>query len=42
MEVFVFDRLAYGRHLGHLKVGAELPYPLGTAHFEAVTAKAAE
>jgi hypothetical protein len=39
MEVFVFDRLAYGRHLDHLKVGAGLPYPLGTARFEVVTAQ---
>ena len=28
MKVFVFDLLAYGEHLDHLKVGNELPYPL--------------
>ena len=28
MRVFVFDLLAYGKHLDHLKVGNELPYPL--------------
>ena len=28
MRVFVFDLLAYGQHLDHLKVGNELPYPL--------------
>ena len=28
MKVFVFDLLAYGEHLDHLKVGSELPYPL--------------
>jgi alkanesulfonate monooxygenase SsuD/methylene tetrahydromethanopterin reductase-like flavin-dependent oxidoreductase (luciferase family) len=38
MKVFVFDLLAYDRHLDHLKVGAELPYPLGKAHFDAATA----
>jgi alkanesulfonate monooxygenase SsuD/methylene tetrahydromethanopterin reductase-like flavin-dependent oxidoreductase (luciferase family) len=38
MKVFVFDLLAYDRHLDHLKVGAELPYPLSKAHFDAATA----
>ena len=28
MKVFVFDLLAYGENLEHLKVGPELPYPL--------------
>ena len=28
MKVFVFDLLAYGENLDHLKVGTELPYPL--------------
>jgi alkanesulfonate monooxygenase SsuD/methylene tetrahydromethanopterin reductase-like flavin-dependent oxidoreductase (luciferase family) len=28
MKVFVFDLLAYGENLEHLKVGSELPYPL--------------
>jgi alkanesulfonate monooxygenase SsuD/methylene tetrahydromethanopterin reductase-like flavin-dependent oxidoreductase (luciferase family) len=28
MKVFVFDLLAYGEQLEHLKVGSELPYPL--------------
>src|SRR6202158_4823379 len=28
MKVFVFDLLAYGEQLDHLKVGSELPYPL--------------
>ena len=28
MKVFVFDLLAYGEQLEHLKVGNELPYPL--------------
>jgi alkanesulfonate monooxygenase SsuD/methylene tetrahydromethanopterin reductase-like flavin-dependent oxidoreductase (luciferase family) len=35
MKVFIFDLLPYGRHLDHLKVGAELPYPLVRAHFDA-------
>jgi alkanesulfonate monooxygenase SsuD/methylene tetrahydromethanopterin reductase-like flavin-dependent oxidoreductase (luciferase family) len=34
MRVFVFDLLAYGKHLDHLKVGDELPYPLSSGHFE--------
>jgi len=28
MKVFVFDLLAYGENLEHLKAGSELPYPL--------------
>ena len=28
LKVFVFDLLAYGEQLEHLKVGTELPYPL--------------
>lgn len=32
MRVFVFDLLPYGEHLDHLKVGSELPYPLGKSH----------
>ena len=35
MKVFVFDLLAYGEHLDHLKVGTELPYPLRKRHFKA-------
>ncbi len=31
MKVFVFDLLAYGEQLDHLKVGSELPYPSGKA-----------
>jgi alkanesulfonate monooxygenase SsuD/methylene tetrahydromethanopterin reductase-like flavin-dependent oxidoreductase (luciferase family) len=38
MKVFVFDLLAYDRHLDHLKTGSELPYPLGKAHFDAAIA----
>jgi len=34
MKVFVFDLLAYGEQLEHLKVGNELPYPLGRKHFD--------
>ena len=34
MKVFVFDLLAYGEHLDHLKTGSELPYPLGGRHFK--------
>ena len=33
MKVFVFDLLAYGEQLEHLKVGNELPYPLPNKHF---------
>ena len=36
MKVFVFDLLAYGEQLDHLKQGgAELPYPLPKRHFNA-------
>jgi alkanesulfonate monooxygenase SsuD/methylene tetrahydromethanopterin reductase-like flavin-dependent oxidoreductase (luciferase family) len=35
MKVFVFDLLAYGKQLEHLKVGNELPYPLARQHFDA-------
>jgi alkanesulfonate monooxygenase SsuD/methylene tetrahydromethanopterin reductase-like flavin-dependent oxidoreductase (luciferase family) len=35
MRVFVFDLLAYGEQLDHLKVGTELPYPLPRRHFRA-------
>jgi alkanesulfonate monooxygenase SsuD/methylene tetrahydromethanopterin reductase-like flavin-dependent oxidoreductase (luciferase family) len=35
MKVFVFDLLAYGENLDHIKVGAELPYPLSQRHFKA-------
>jgi alkanesulfonate monooxygenase SsuD/methylene tetrahydromethanopterin reductase-like flavin-dependent oxidoreductase (luciferase family) len=35
MKVFVFDLLAYGKHLDHLKVDNELPYPLRREHFDA-------
>ena len=34
MKVFVFDLLAYGEQLDHLKVGNELPYPLPKRHFK--------
>jgi alkanesulfonate monooxygenase SsuD/methylene tetrahydromethanopterin reductase-like flavin-dependent oxidoreductase (luciferase family) len=34
MKVFVFDLLAYGEQLDHLKVGDELPYPLPRQHFK--------
>ncbi len=36
MKVFVFDLLAYGAHLNHVKApGAkELPYPLSAKHFD--------
>jgi hypothetical protein len=33
MKVFVFDLLAYGEQLDHLKIGNELPYPLPNRHF---------
>jgi hypothetical protein len=34
MKVFVFDLLAYGENLDHLKNGGtELPYPLSKQHF---------
>src|ERR1700679_1199773 len=35
MKVFVFDLLAYGEQLEHLKVGSELPYPLSSRYFKA-------
>src|ERR1700752_5341614 len=35
MKVFIFDLLAYGEQLDHLKVGSELPYPLSNRHFKA-------
>jgi alkanesulfonate monooxygenase SsuD/methylene tetrahydromethanopterin reductase-like flavin-dependent oxidoreductase (luciferase family) len=35
MKVFVFDLLAYGENLDHIKVGTELPYPLSKRHFKA-------
>ncbi|HLI22370.1 MAG TPA: LLM class flavin-dependent oxidoreductase [Stellaceae bacterium] len=38
MQVFVFDLLAYGQHLDHLKVDNELPYPLARRHFDAAVA----
>ena len=34
MRVFVFDLLAYGEQLDHLKVGTELPYSLPRQHFK--------
>jgi hypothetical protein len=34
MKVFVFDLLAYGEQLDHLKTGTELPYPLAGRHFK--------
>ena len=34
MKVFVFDLLAYGENLDHIKVGTELPYPLSKRHFK--------
>ena len=34
MKVFVFDLLAYGEQLDHLKAGGELPYPLAGRHFK--------
>jgi alkanesulfonate monooxygenase SsuD/methylene tetrahydromethanopterin reductase-like flavin-dependent oxidoreductase (luciferase family) len=33
VKVFVFDLLPYGENLEHLKVGAELPWPLTREHF---------
>ena len=38
MKVFVFDLLAYGEQLEHLKVGSELPYPLSNRYFKAEVA----
>ncbi len=34
MKVFVFDLLAYGENLDHIKEGTELPYPLSKRHFK--------
>src|SRR5260370_37511678 len=34
MRVFVFDLLAYGEQLDHLKIGNELPYPLPKQYFK--------
>src|SRR5215471_12541630 len=34
MKVFVFDLLAYGEQLDHLKVDNELPYPLSSKYFK--------
>ena len=34
MKVFVFDLLAYGEQLEHLKVDNELPYPLTKKYFK--------
>jgi alkanesulfonate monooxygenase SsuD/methylene tetrahydromethanopterin reductase-like flavin-dependent oxidoreductase (luciferase family) len=38
MKVFVFDLLAYGENLDHIKQGQELPYPLPPQHFKAEVA----
>jgi len=38
MKVFVFDLLAYGENLDHIKQGTELPYPLSKDHFKAEVA----
>ena len=35
MKVFIFDLLAYGENLDHIKQGSELPYPLSQKHFKA-------
>src|SRR6185295_4636479 len=35
MKVFIFDLLAYGENLDHIKQGTELPYPLSKTHFKA-------
>lgn len=35
MKVFIFDLLAYGENLDHIKQGTELPYPLCREHFKA-------
>ena len=34
MKVFTFDLLPYGKHLSHLRVGSELPWPLPKQHFD--------
>ena len=40
MKVLVFDLLAYGEQLDHLKAGgSELPYPLAKQHFKAAVAQ---
>jgi alkanesulfonate monooxygenase SsuD/methylene tetrahydromethanopterin reductase-like flavin-dependent oxidoreductase (luciferase family) len=38
MKIFVFDLLAYGEQLDHLKVGDELPYPLANKYFKSEVA----
>src|SRR5271154_1774881 len=38
MKDFVFDLLAYGEQLEHLKVGNELPYPLSNKYFKSEVA----
>ena len=38
MKVFVFDLLAYGENLDHIKEGTELPYPLSQRHFKSEVA----
>jgi hypothetical protein len=40
MKVFVFDLLAYGENLEHLKVGSELPYPLPAQYCKSECARA--
>src|SRR5204862_3082357 len=39
MKVLVFDLLAYGEQLDHLKTGSELPYPLPKRHFKPAVAQ---
>jgi hypothetical protein len=39
VKVFVFDLLAYGKQLEHLKVGSELPYPLEKKYFKPEVAR---
>jgi len=34
MKIFAFDLLPYGEHLGHLREGTELPWPLPKKHFD--------
>ena len=34
IKVFVFDLLAYGEQLEHLKIDSELPYPLPKKYFK--------
>jgi len=38
MKVFIFDLLAYGEQLEHLKIGNELPYPLPNKYFKSEVA----